>query len=43
MRLSLASLKGTDAKEVASAVAAISNEKIKAEKEATAGRKKTGL
>ncbi|KAL1537474.1 eukaryotic translation initiation factor 3 subunit J-A-like [Salvia divinorum] len=41
MRLSLSSLKGTDAKEVASAVTAITNEKIKAEKEANAGKRKT--
>ncbi|CAI9756504.1 unnamed protein product [Fraxinus pennsylvanica] len=42
MRLSLNSLKGSDAKEVASSVTAIANEKIKAEKEANAGKKKTG-
>lgn len=42
MRLSLTSLKGADAKEVASAVTAIANEKIKAEKEANSGKKKTG-
>lgn len=42
MRLSLTSLKGADAKEVASSVTAIANEKIKAEKEANAGKKKTG-
>ncbi|KAL0442825.1 UNVERIFIED_CONTAM: hypothetical protein Slati_2005200 [Sesamum latifolium] len=41
MRLSLTSLKGADAKEVASSVTAIANEKIKAEKEANAGKKKT--
>ncbi|KAK4421257.1 Eukaryotic translation initiation factor 3 subunit J [Sesamum alatum] len=42
MRLSLTSLKGADAKEVASSVTAIANEKIKAEKEANAGKKKGG-
>lgn len=42
MRLSLTSMKGADAKEVASSVTAIANEKIKAEKEANAGKKKTG-
>ncbi|KAI5656967.1 hypothetical protein M9H77_25760 [Catharanthus roseus] len=42
MRLSMTSLKGADAKEIASSVTAIANEKIKAEKEATAGKKKTG-
>ncbi|XP_057796347.1 uncharacterized protein LOC131012413 isoform X2 [Salvia miltiorrhiza] len=41
MRLSLTSLKGADAKEVASSVTAIANEKIKAEKEANSGKKKT--
>ncbi|KAG8385623.1 hypothetical protein BUALT_Bualt03G0064300 [Buddleja alternifolia] len=41
MRLSLTSLKGSDAKDVASSVTAIANEKIKAEKEANAGKKKT--
>ncbi|KAL8467921.1 hypothetical protein ACS0TY_031243 [Phlomoides rotata] len=45
MRLSLTSLKGADAKEVASSITAIANEKIKTEKEAntkkkTAGKKK---
>ncbi|PSS36635.1 Eukaryotic translation initiation factor 3 subunit J-A like [Actinidia chinensis var. chinensis] len=42
MRLSMTSLKGADAKEVGSSVTAIANEKIKAEKEANAGKKKTG-
>ncbi|KAL5698575.1 hypothetical protein ACHQM5_029599 [Ranunculus cassubicifolius] len=42
MRLSMTSLKGAEAKEVASSITAIANEKIKAEKEATAGKKKTG-
>ncbi|KAL8045880.1 hypothetical protein ABFX02_08G142600 [Erythranthe guttata] len=42
MRLSLTSLKGADVKEVASSVTAIANEKIKAEKEANAGKKKGG-
>ncbi|KAL8147034.1 uncharacterized protein LOC141707679 isoform X2 [Apium graveolens] len=42
MRLSMTSLKAADAKEVSSSVTAISNEKIKAEKEANAGKKKSG-
>lgn len=42
MRLSMTSLKAADAKEVSSSVTAIANEKLKAEKEAAAGRKKTG-
>lgn len=42
MRLSMTALKAADAKEVASSVTAIANEKIKAEKEANAGKKKTG-
>ncbi|RZC71011.1 hypothetical protein C5167_034178 [Papaver somniferum] len=41
MRLSLTSLKAADAKEVASSITAIANEKLKAEKEANAGKKKT--
>lgn len=40
MRLSMVSLKGADAKDIASSVTAIANEKIKAEKEANAGKKK---
>ncbi|KAG9133805.1 hypothetical protein Leryth_018402 [Lithospermum erythrorhizon] len=40
MRLSMTTLKGTDAKDVASSITAIANEKIKAEKEANAGKKK---
>ena len=43
MRLSMTSLKGADAKEIASSITAIANEKIKAEKEANAGKKKTGM
>lgn len=43
MRLSTTSLKAADAKEVASSVTAIANEKLKAEKEANAGKKKTGI
>ena len=43
MRLSMTSMKAADAKEVASSVTAIANEKLKAEKEANAGRKKTGM
>lgn len=40
--MSMTSLKASDAKEVASSVTAIANEKLKAEKEANAGKKKTG-
>ncbi|XP_021713765.1 uncharacterized protein LOC110681914 [Chenopodium quinoa] len=43
MRLSTASLKAANAKEVAASVTAIANEKLKAEKDANAGKKKTGL
>lgn len=39
----MTSLKASDAKEVASSVTAIANEKLKAEKEANAGKKKTGM
>ena len=42
MRLSMNSLKAADAKDVASSITAIANEKLKLEKEATAGKKKTG-
>lgn len=42
MRLSMTNLKAEDAKEVASSITAIANEKLKAEKEAAAGKKKTG-
>ncbi|KAJ4980828.1 hypothetical protein NE237_031665 [Protea cynaroides] len=42
MRLSMTSLKAADAKEVASSVTAIANEKLKVEKEANAGKKKAG-
>ncbi|CAL5371533.1 hypothetical protein CsSME_00006188 [Camellia sinensis var. sinensis] len=42
MRLSMTSLKAADAKEVASSITAIANEKLKAEKEANAGKKKPG-
>jgi translation initiation factor 3 subunit J len=42
MRLSMTSLKGADAKEISSSITAIANEKIKAEKEAAAGKKKGG-
>ncbi|KAJ4981033.1 hypothetical protein NE237_031870 [Protea cynaroides] len=42
MRLSMTSLKAADAKDVASSVTAIANEKLKAEKEANAGKKKAG-
>ncbi|KAK7844702.1 eukaryotic initiation factor 4a-3 [Quercus suber] len=40
MRLSMTTLKAADAKDVASSVLAIANEKLKAEKEANAGKKK---
>ncbi|XP_010933261.1 uncharacterized protein [Elaeis guineensis] len=40
MRISMTSLKAADAKEIASSVTAIANEKLKAEKEANAGKKK---
>jgi hypothetical protein len=43
MRLSMTTLKAADAKDVASSVTAIANEKLKAEKEANAGKKKTGI
>ena len=43
MRLSMTTLKAADAKDVASSVMAIANEKLKAEKEANAGKKKTGI
>lgn len=39
----MVSLKAADAKEVASSVTAIANERLKAEKEANAGKKKTGI
>ncbi|CAH8385682.1 unnamed protein product [Eruca vesicaria subsp. sativa] len=42
MRLSVASMKAADVKDVASSITAIANEKLKAEKEAAAGKKKTG-
>ncbi|XP_052190888.1 uncharacterized protein LOC127800356 [Diospyros lotus] len=42
MRLSMTALKASDAKELASSITAIANEKLKAEKEANAGKKKTG-
>ncbi|KAG8076608.1 hypothetical protein GUJ93_ZPchr0006g44425 [Zizania palustris] len=42
MRLSMSSLKGADAKDLSSSIAAIANEKIKAEKETAAGKKKQG-
>ncbi|XP_020596798.1 eukaryotic translation initiation factor 3 subunit J-A-like [Phalaenopsis equestris] len=42
MRLSMTSLKAADAKEIASSVAAIANEKLKVEKEANVGKKKQG-
>ncbi|PON86241.1 Eukaryotic translation initiation factor 3 subunit J [Trema orientale] len=42
MRLSMNSLKAADAKDVASSITAIANEKLKLEKEANAGKKKTG-
>nr|CAD1840737.1 unnamed protein product [Ananas comosus var. bracteatus] len=42
IRLSMTSLKAADAKDIASSVTAIANEKLKAEKEANAGKKKLG-
>lgn len=42
IRLSMTSLKAADAKEISSSVTAIANEKLKAEKEANAGKKKQG-
>ncbi|XP_062152486.1 uncharacterized protein LOC133860869 [Alnus glutinosa] len=42
MRLSVTALKAADAKDVASSVNAIANEKLKVEKEANSGKKKTG-
>ncbi|KAI9092534.1 hypothetical protein K1719_027662 [Acacia pycnantha] len=42
MRLSMTSLKGSKAKEITSSITSIANEKIKAEKEADTGKKKTG-
>ncbi|RID55360.1 hypothetical protein BRARA_G02626 [Brassica rapa] len=42
MRLSVTNMKAANVKDVASSVTAIANEKLKAEKEAAAGRKKTG-
>ncbi|ONK78114.1 uncharacterized protein A4U43_C02F14500 [Asparagus officinalis] len=41
-RLSMTSLKAADVKDIASSVTAIANEKLKAEKEANAGKKKQG-
>lgn len=38
----MTSLKAADAKEIASSITAIANEKLKAEKEANAGKKKHG-
>ena len=43
IRLAMTNLKAADAKDVASSVSAIANEKLKAEKEANAGKKKTGM
>jgi translation initiation factor 3 subunit J len=42
MRLSVTNMKAADVKDVASSITAIANEKLKAEKEAAAGKKKTG-
>lgn len=41
IRLSMTSLKAAEAKDVASSVTALANEKLKVEKEANAGKKKT--
>lgn len=38
----MTTLKGADAKDIASSVTAIANEKIKAEKEANTGKRKAG-
>lgn len=43
MRLSVTNMKAADVKDVASSITAIANEKLKAEKEAAAGKKKTGM
>lgn len=40
MRLSLTNMKAADVKDVASSITTIANEKLKAEKEAAAGKKK---
>lgn len=42
MRLAMTSMKAADAKEVASSVTTIANEKLKQEKDANAGKKKLG-
>lgn len=42
MRHSVANMKASDAKEIASSMTVIANEKLKAERDATAGKKKTG-
>lgn len=42
MRHSVVSLKAADAKEVASSMTVVANEKLKAEKDAVAGKKKSG-
>ncbi|CAN7136514.1 unnamed protein product [Brassica rapa subsp. narinosa] len=42
MRLSVANMKAADVKDVASSISAIGNEKLKAEKDAAAGKKKSG-
>lgn len=42
LRHSVAAVKASDAKEFASSMTVIANEKLKAEKDATAGKKKTG-
>lgn len=43
IRLSVANMKAADVKEVGSSISAIGNEKLKAEKDAAAGKKKTGI
>lgn len=42
LRHSVPAVKASDAKEFASSMTVIANEKLKAEKDATAGKKKTG-
>ncbi|KGN51421.2 eukaryotic translation initiation factor 3 subunit J [Cucumis sativus] len=43
IRLSMVSLKAADAKDVASSITALANEKLKAEKDANTGKKKTSV
>lgn len=43
MRLSMTNMKAANTEDVASSITAIANEKLKAEKQAVAGKKKTGM